>query len=70
MEQLLRQILDNGDVVGRDGTGRNLLCLAITDAELDRLAAFGADAAESEDGGDDEPDEVPPVHVCWMDEAA
>ena len=31
--------------------------------------AFGADAAEREDGGDDEPYEVPPVHACWLDAA-
>jgi hypothetical protein len=65
-EQLLRQILESGDMVGTDGTGRNLLCLALTDAELDRLMAFGADAAECEDGGDDEPYEVPPANVIWL----
>jgi hypothetical protein len=69
-EQLLRQILESGDVVGRDGVGRNLLCLALTDAEMDRLMAFGANAAENEDGGDDEPYEVPPVHACWFEAAA
>ena len=31
--------------------------------------AFGADAAEREDDGDDEPCEVPPVHACWLDAA-
>lgn len=68
-EQLLRQILESGDVVVRDGSGRNVLCLALTDVEMDRLMAFGADAAEREDGGDDEPYEVPPVHACWLDAA-
>ena len=30
--------------------------------------AFGADAAEREDGGDDEPSyQVPPVHACWFE---
>jgi hypothetical protein len=41
----------------------------VGDAELDRLIAFGADAPEREDGGDDEPYEVPPVHACWLSAA-
>jgi hypothetical protein len=65
-EQLPREILENGDVVGWDGAGRNVIQLALDDAEMDRLMAFGADEAECEDAGDDEPYEVPPVHACWF----
>jgi hypothetical protein len=59
--ELLRQILENGDVVGRDRAGRNVIRLALDDAEMDQLMAFGADDAEAEDGGDEEPYEVPLV---------
>ena len=68
-EQLLRQILESGDVVGRDGEGRTVLQLAVGGATLERLMAFGADAAESEENGDDEPYESPPVHACWFEAA-
>ena len=68
-EQLLRQILENGDVVGRDGAGRIVIQLALGDTELERLMVFGADAVECEDGGDDEPYEAPPVHACWFEAA-
>ena len=67
--ELLRQILEQGDIVRRDAMGRYVIHLAVGDAELDRLLTFGADAAEREDGGDDEPYEVPPVHPCWLDAA-
>jgi hypothetical protein len=43
--------------------------LVIDQAVFDRLMAFGADAAEREDGGDDEPYGVPPVHPCWLQPA-
>jgi hypothetical protein len=68
-EQLLLQILENGDVVGQDRAGRTLLQLALDRATLDRLMAFGADAAEHEENGDDEPYEAPPVHACWFEAA-
>ena len=69
-EQLLRQILESGDVVGRDGAGRTVLQLAVDRATLDRLMAFGADAAESEDGGDDEPSyDEPLVRPGWLEAA-
>lgn len=67
--ELLRQILETGDIVGRDATGRTVIQLALDRATFDRLMVFGADAAEREDGGDDEPYEVPPVHACWLDAA-
>lgn len=68
--ELLRQILEGGDIVGRDRAGRTIIQLAVDRRVLDRLMAFGADAAECEDGGDDEPYEVPPVHACWFEAAA
>ena len=69
-EELLRRILENGHLVGRDGAARNVLHLALDDADMDELMAFGADAAERENGGDDEPYEVPPVHACWFEATA
>ena len=68
-EELLHRILESGDVVGQDA-GRTIIQLAVDDATLERLMAFGADAVEGEDGGDDEPYEVPPVHTCWFEAAA
>jgi hypothetical protein len=68
--ELLRQILEGGDIVGRDGAGRTIIQLAVDRRVLDRLMMFGADAVEREDGGDDEPYEVPPVHACWLEAAA
>jgi hypothetical protein len=48
----------------------DVIQLAVDAAELDRLMAFGADAAEHEDGGDDEPSyQVPPVHACRFEAA-
>ena len=67
--RLLRTILEAGDIVGRDAAGRMVIKLAVERADFERLMAFGADAAESEDGGDDEPYEVLPVPVCWLSEA-
>jgi hypothetical protein len=67
--QLLARILETGDIVGRDAAGRAVLQLALDDADLDALCAFGADAAESEDCGDDEPPAGPPVSHCWYDAA-
>jgi hypothetical protein len=58
------------DLFGRDDAGRNVLQLALDDAEMDELMAFGADAAERENDWDDEPYEVPPVHACWFETIA
>ena len=68
-EQLLLQILESGDLVGEDGAGRAVLQLAVDRATLERLMAFGADAVEHEENGDDEPYEAPPVHACWFEAA-
>jgi hypothetical protein len=41
--------------VGRDTTGRTIIQLAVDDWGLERFLTFDADAADLEDGGDDEP---------------
>ena len=51
-EKLLCDILEHGDITGRDATGRTILELAVPLPLLDRMIEFGADLAESEDGGD------------------
>jgi hypothetical protein len=68
-DQLLLQILERGNIVGRDAAGRTIIQLTLDDVTLDKLMVFGADLAEGEDGCDDEPYEVPPVHACWLDAA-
>lgn len=65
-EQLLRYILEHGDIIGQDPAGRTIIRLAVGDDALERMMAFGAEAAESEDGGDDEPYEVSPANLCWL----
>ena len=55
-DMLLREILERGDVVGRDRTGRVVIELAVERATFERLMVFGADQTEAEVGGDDEPD--------------
>ena len=69
-DRLLHTILEAGDVVGRDAAERMVIQLAIERRDFERLMAFGADATECEDGGDDEPYEQLPVQVCWLREAA
>jgi hypothetical protein len=53
---LLHHILEHGDIVGKDTKGRTVLQLAVDDWTMEKLLTFDADAAELEDGGDDEPD--------------
>jgi hypothetical protein len=54
----------------RDTAGRSIIQLAVDRATLDELLCFGAEAAESEDGGDDEPYAVPrAVSACWLEAA-
>ena len=55
-DMLLRDILERGDIAGRDGAGRIVIELAVDRATFERLMAFGAELAEAEDGGDAEPD--------------
>ena len=54
---LLHHLLEHGDVVGKDATGRTIVQLALDDWVLEKLMGFDADAAELEDGGDGEPDD-------------
>ena len=68
-DRLLHNILEGGDVIGRDGSGRVVMLLAIDPRDFRQLEAFGADAVECEDGGDDEPYECLPVSPCWLREA-
>ena len=56
--------------MGRDDAGRMVIVLAIERHEFEKLLTFGAVEVESEDGGDDEPYEVPPMSPCWAWEAA
>jgi hypothetical protein len=53
---LLHHLLEHGDIVGRDAEGRTIIQLAVGDWALEKLMAFDPDAAELEDGGNDEPD--------------
>ena len=65
-DRLLQAILEAGDIVGKDAAGRMVIQLAVERADFERLMAFGADAAESEDGGDDEPYACAPMSPCWF----
>jgi hypothetical protein len=51
---LLLTILEAGDIVGRDDIGRTVIELVVARPDLEPLMAFGADAVEREDDGDDE----------------
>ena len=48
MRAVLRHILETGDVLGRDASGRVVLTLAVDEWLLDKLAAFGAAAEDLE----------------------
>jgi hypothetical protein len=65
-DRLLQTILEAGDLVGRDDAGRMVIQLAVEPRDFDRLMAFGADAVEAEDGGDDEPYQCSPMSACWF----
>jgi hypothetical protein len=69
-DRFLQMILEAGDLVGRDATGRMVIQLALAPRDFDRLMAFGADAVEAEDGGDDEPYQCLPMSPCWFREGA
>ena len=53
---LLHHLLEHGDIVGTDTAGRTIITLAVENRVLDRLMTFDAEAADLEDGGDDEPE--------------
>jgi len=65
-DRLLQAILEAGDLVGHDAAGRVVIQLAVGPRDFERRMAFGADAAESEGGGDDEPHDCPPMSACWF----
>jgi hypothetical protein len=48
MRAVLRQILETGDVLGRDASGRVVITLAVEEWLLDKRAAFGAEAEDLE----------------------
>jgi hypothetical protein len=52
---LLRHILANGDIVGRDTFGRTTIALAVDGWTLDQLLTFDAGSEDLEDA-DGEPD--------------
>lgn len=54
--KLVHHLLEHGDIVGQDAAGRTIIQLAVDDWVLEKLMGFGAEAAELEDGADDEPD--------------
>jgi hypothetical protein len=56
---LLHHLLEHGDIVGRDTTGRTIIQLAVDDRVLETLMTFDADAAELEPEPDDEEDGPP-----------
>jgi hypothetical protein len=60
-DRLLHNIIEGGDLVGRDDAGRMVIVLAIERHDFEKLLTFGAVEVESEDGGEDEPYEVPPM---------
>jgi hypothetical protein len=68
-DRLLLNILEGGDIVGRDAAGRVVIQVAVDRRDFEQLMTFGAVAIESEDGGDDEPYENLPVSACWLAEA-
>jgi hypothetical protein len=54
-DMLLRDILERGDITGRDASGRIVIELAVDRPTFERLMVFGAELADAEDGGDEEP---------------
>lgn len=59
---LLHHLLEHGDIVGRDTTGRTIIQLAVDDRVLEALTTFDGDAAELEPEPDEE-ENGPPVVV-------
>lgn len=51
---LLHYLLKHGDIVGTNTVGRTIILLAVDNRVLETLMTFDAEAAELEDGGDDE----------------
>jgi hypothetical protein len=53
---LLHDLLEHGDIVGRDTAGRTIIQLAVDHWVLEQFMTFDAEAADLEDGADAEPD--------------
>jgi hypothetical protein len=58
-DRLLHNILEAGDVVGRDPAGRVVIQLAMPRRDFEALMAFGAIEVENEDGGEYELSDAP-----------
>jgi hypothetical protein len=54
---LLHHLLERGDVVGRDASGRTVIQLAADDWPLEQLLSFDSHSEDWEHGGDAEPDD-------------
>ena len=63
---LLRRLLDEVNILGRDAAGRTIIQFAVDDWALDRLMAFDAGAAHPHDaaGGPVPDEELVPTPVC------
>jgi hypothetical protein len=53
---LLHHLLEHGHIAGRGSAGGTIIQLEVDDWVLETLMTFDAEAADLEDGGDDEPD--------------
>jgi hypothetical protein len=67
-DRLLHNIIEGGDLVGRDHAGRMVIMLAIEPRDFEKLLTFGAVEVESECSGDDEQYECAPMSACWFRE--
>jgi hypothetical protein len=65
--RLLHNILEGGDIVGRDAAGRVVIQVAVDQRDFELL--MSAVEVESECGGDNEPYECTPMSPCWFWEA-
>jgi hypothetical protein len=68
-DRLLQNILEGGDIIGRDAAGRFVIQVAVDRRDFELLMSFGAVDVESECGGDEEPYECMPMSPCWYWEA-
>ena len=53
----MHHILEQGDVIGADATGRTIIQLAVDDWVFDQLLQFDGGGEDLEDRGDVEPDD-------------
>jgi hypothetical protein len=66
---LLHHLLEHGDIVGTDATGRTIIQLAVDNQVLENLMTFDADAADRDDEGDDEPEHRCTTHPTLAGDA-